>query len=48
MTHTLEEAEPAMREALAAMPASKAAAEIAKRFNLPRQEVYARLLALKK
>jgi 16S rRNA (cytidine1402-2'-O)-methyltransferase len=47
MTHSLEEAEPAMREALAAMPASKAAAEIAKRFGLPRKEVYARMLALK-
>ncbi len=47
VAHTLEEAEPAMREALAAMPASKAAAEIAKRFNLPRKEVYARMLALK-
>ena len=37
----------ALREALASMPASRAAAEIAKRFGLSKQEAYARLLELK-
>jgi len=37
----------ALREALATMPASRAAAEIAKRFGLSKQEAYARLLELK-
>jgi 16S rRNA (cytidine1402-2'-O)-methyltransferase len=37
----------ALREALATMPASRAAAEIAKRIGLSKQEAYARLLELK-
>ena len=37
----------ALREALESMPASRAAAEIAKRFGLSKQEAYARLLELK-
>jgi 16S rRNA (cytidine1402-2'-O)-methyltransferase len=37
----------ALREALATMPASRAAADIAKRFGLSKQEAYARLLELK-
>lgn len=37
----------ALREALATMPASRAAAEIARRFGLSKQEAYARLLELK-
>jgi 16S rRNA (cytidine1402-2'-O)-methyltransferase len=37
----------ALREALANMPASRAAAEVAKRFGLSKQEAYARLLELK-
>jgi 16S rRNA (cytidine1402-2'-O)-methyltransferase len=37
----------ALREALAKMPASRAAAEVAKRFGLSKQEAYARLLELK-
>ena len=37
----------ALREALAAMPAAKAAAAIAKRFGLERSEVYARATELK-
>lgn len=44
---TLEDAEAAMREALRQAPASRAAAEIARRFNLPRKDVYARMLSLK-
>lgn len=37
----------AISEALAAMPASKAAAEVAKRFRLTKKDVYDRILALK-
>ncbi|MBL8908777.1 MAG: 16S rRNA (cytidine(1402)-2'-O)-methyltransferase [Rhizobiales bacterium] len=37
----------ALRKALETMPASRAAAEIAKRFGLSKQETYARLLELK-
>ncbi len=37
----------ALREAVASMPASRAASEIAKRFGLSKQEIYARLLELK-
>jgi 16S rRNA (cytidine1402-2'-O)-methyltransferase len=37
----------AISEALAAMPASKAASEIAKRFNLNRSDIYQRILAAK-
>jgi 16S rRNA (cytidine1402-2'-O)-methyltransferase len=37
----------ALREAVATLPASRAAAEIAKRFGLSKQEAYARLLELK-
>jgi 16S rRNA (cytidine1402-2'-O)-methyltransferase len=37
----------ALLEAAAAMPAAKAAGEIAKRFGLSKKEVYARLLGLK-
>jgi 16S rRNA (cytidine1402-2'-O)-methyltransferase len=43
----IEDAEAAMREALATSPISKAAAEISRRFNLPRKAVYARMLAMK-
>ena len=38
----------ALREALETMPASRAAADIARRFGLSKQEAYARLLELKK
>jgi len=37
--------ETAITEALAAMPASKAASEVAKRFNLGRSDIYQRILA---
>ena len=37
----------AIAEAIAAMPASKAASEVAKRFNLNRSDIYQRILALK-
>ncbi len=37
----------AIAEALATMPASKAASELAKRFNLGRKDIYARILAAK-
>lgn len=37
----------AINQTLAIMPASKAAAELAKRFNLSKKDVYARILALK-
>jgi len=37
----------ALHEALASMPASRAAVEIAKRFGLSKKEAYARLLALR-
>ncbi|MGQ0484734.1 MAG: 16S rRNA (cytidine(1402)-2'-O)-methyltransferase [Hyphomicrobiales bacterium] len=43
-----EEVDAALAEALAAMPAGRAAAEVARRFNLPRKEAYARILARKK
>ena len=39
--------EAAITEALAAMPASKAASEVAKRFNLNRADIYQRILAPK-
>lgn len=42
-----DEIDQALREAVRSMPASKAAAEIAHRFGLPKKELYARLLALK-
>ena len=42
-----EEIDAAIAEALATMPASRAAAEIARRFGLGKKEVYARILALK-
>lgn len=42
-----EDVEAAITEALAAMPASKAASEVAKRFNLNRQDIYQRILARK-
>jgi 16S rRNA (cytidine1402-2'-O)-methyltransferase len=42
-----EEIDQALREAARQMPASKAAAEVAHRFGLPKKELYARLLALK-
>ncbi len=37
----------AITEAVAAMPASKAAAELSKRFGLAKKDIYARILALK-
>jgi 16S rRNA (cytidine1402-2'-O)-methyltransferase len=42
-----EDAEAALVEALTRMPASKAAGEVARRFNLDRKALYARALALK-
>ena len=39
--------EAAITEALAAMPASKAASEVAKRFNLNRSDIYQMILARK-
>ena len=39
--------EAAITEALASMPASKAASEVAKRFNLNRSDIYQRILAMK-
>ena len=42
-----EASDAAILAALASMPAAKAAAEIARRFNTPRKEIYARILALK-
>lgn len=43
----IEASDADIREALAAMPASKAAADIAKRFNTGKKDIYARILALK-
>ena len=42
-----EDLDAAITQALAAMPASKAASEVAKRFNLNRQDIYQRILARK-
>ncbi|MGK6319356.1 16S rRNA (cytidine(1402)-2'-O)-methyltransferase [Sphingomonas sp. DT-204] len=42
-----EEADTALKEALARLPASKAAAEVAKRLGLDRRELYARAMAMK-
>ena len=42
-----EDIEAAIDEALKSMPAAKAAADIAKRFDLAKKEIYARILALK-
>jgi 16S rRNA (cytidine1402-2'-O)-methyltransferase len=42
-----EDLEAAIMEALAGSPASKAASELAKRFNLNRQDIYQRILARK-
>jgi 16S rRNA (cytidine1402-2'-O)-methyltransferase len=42
-----DEVAAAIAEALAAMPASKAASDVARRFGLSRSEIYARILALK-
>ena len=42
-----ERLDAAIGEALGAMPASKAAAELARRFNLPKKDIYARILTLK-
>ena len=42
-----EDADAALREALARLPASKAAAEVAKRLGLDRRELYARAMDLK-
>jgi 16S rRNA (cytidine1402-2'-O)-methyltransferase len=42
-----EDLDAAITEALADMPASKAASEIARRFNLNRQDIYQRILARK-
>jgi 16S rRNA (cytidine1402-2'-O)-methyltransferase len=44
---TEDDAEAALREALARLPASKAAGEVAKRLNLDRRALYARALELK-
>jgi len=43
-----EEVEKALRGALATLPAGQAAADIARRFHLPRNDVYQRALALKR
>ncbi|WP_395661214.1 16S rRNA (cytidine(1402)-2'-O)-methyltransferase [Aestuariivirga sp.] len=42
-----EDLDDAITQALASMPASKAASELAKRFNLNRQDIYQRILARK-
>jgi 16S rRNA (cytidine1402-2'-O)-methyltransferase len=42
-----EDLDEAITQALASMPASKAASELAKRFNLNRQDIYQRILARK-
>ena len=42
-----EDIESAIDEALKSMPAAKAAAEIAKRFDLAKKDIYARILARK-
>lgn len=42
-----EDLDAAITQALSAMPASKAASEVAKRFNLNRQDIYQRILARK-
>jgi 16S rRNA (cytidine1402-2'-O)-methyltransferase len=42
-----EDLDVAIRQALSAMPASKAASELAKRFNLNRADIYQRILAAK-
>lgn len=42
-----EDADAALAEALTRLPASKAAGEVAKRFNLDRKALYARALAMK-
>ncbi|MFT3988929.1 16S rRNA (cytidine(1402)-2'-O)-methyltransferase [Aestuariivirga sp.] len=42
-----EDLEAAIAEVSASLPASKAAAEIAKRFGLPKKDIYARILAAK-
>ncbi len=42
-----EDVDSALLEALASLPAGRAAAEVAKRFNLPRNDIYHRALALK-
>lgn len=42
-----EEIDAAIEESLATMPASRAAAEIARRFDLGKKEIYARILARK-
>ncbi|MGN6818492.1 MAG: 16S rRNA (cytidine(1402)-2'-O)-methyltransferase [Sphingomonas sp.] len=43
----IEDADAALAEALTRLPASKAAAEVAKKFNLDRRELYARAMELK-
>ena len=37
----------AVADALVSMPASKAAAEVSRRFGVPKKDIYARILALK-
>jgi len=44
---TEADVETAIAEAVAALPAAKAAAEVAKRFGLAKKDIYARILALK-
>lgn len=44
---SIEDADAALAEALTRLPASKAAAEVAKRLNLDRRELYARAMELK-
>ena len=47
--HAIHDAdvEAAIVEAMTHMPAAKAAAEIARRFNIAKKDVYARILVLK-
>ena len=47
VTHSNEDVSDAIAEAVETMPASKAAAEVAKRFGLAKKDIYARILALK-
>jgi 16S rRNA (cytidine1402-2'-O)-methyltransferase len=42
-----EDIQAAIEEALKSMPAAKAASDVAKRFNLAKKDVYARILARK-
>ena len=43
----IEDADAALAEALARLPAARAAGEVAKRFGLDRRALYARALAMK-